>query len=139
MILSDAQVFPCTSNSCCSFCRDARCEDHPGVCGHTHKRIFRLVVSQEGSCNLFLVISLFWSCRLARSAVLFRLGVLIRWKALDMSCGISWDSLKFELRAYAGLLHLLKRDWTNFWCPEKRMVLCVAHGTWVVSILSFNG
>ena len=35
-----------------------------------------------------------------------------------MSCGIQWVSLKCELRAYAGLLPLLKGDWTNCWCSE---------------------
>ena len=35
-----------------------------------------------------------------------------------MSCEIPWSSLKCELRAYAGLLPLLKGDWTKRWCPE---------------------
>ena len=35
-----------------------------------------------------------------------------------MSRGIPWDSLKCELRAYAGLLSLFEGDWSNWWCPE---------------------
>ena len=35
-----------------------------------------------------------------------------------MSCGTPWDSLKCELQAYAGLILVLKGDWTNRGGPE---------------------
>ena len=42
-----------------------------------------------------------------------------------MSCGIPWDSLKCEPRPHAGLLLLLKGDWTNRWCPEVSLPGCL--------------
>ena len=78
--------------------------------------------------------SLVWRHCLSRSVVSFGFGfIAMHW----ISCGVPWDSLKCELRAYAGLLPLLKVDWTKRWCSvvycsdasEQRMVLCGAHGT----------
>ena len=55
-----------------------------------------------------------------RRRVSRRVVQLIKFAAKHwMLCGNPWDSLKCELRAYAGLLPLLKGDWTNSHASEK--------------------
>ena len=84
-------------DSSCSFCRDGRYEDHPfSQCLRTHRETYfssqtgaARCDAQEGSCSSPLVISLSPSCRLARSAVHFGLGVQICCEALD----VTWNSM----------------------------------------------
>ena len=82
-----------------------------GVCGHTDKRIFRHCVFDAPSSCLrkgratHYWSSLIWSYRLARSGVPF--DSVYKFAAKHwMSRGNPRDTLKFELRAYAGLLSL---------------------------------
>ena len=113
-----------------------------GVCGHTDQRIFRL----KSALRVLMhrrrvsgrVVQLIGG-RLSFGAIASRgalslLDSVYKFAAKhSMSCGIPCDSLKFELRAYAGLLPHLKGDWINSWCPEvsysDNVVLCDAHNT----------
>ena len=95
-----------------------------GVCGHTDKRIFRfrsalrvLMHRRRVSGRVVQLISghlSFGAVALRRALSL--LDSVYKCAAKHwMSRGIPWES---EFQAYAGLFSLLKRDWTDCWCPK---------------------
>ena len=113
----------------CPFCRDARDEDHPvSWCSRTHRQSLFFV---SGRLCAFDVSSskLRKGCAVDRMAPLPREEHCPFWtKTLDVMCGIPWDSLTCELRAFAGLLPLLKGGLDQPLVPQSLFLGCLPKG-----------